>query len=487
MTSNHSISEERSSFIDVVLITSLGVSLGLFILIITGFTTKWAVVCSFGILIASLSVLSRDVKRFFLTFFVFSIPICVGKSFFYQAYAGGVHEISINLIDIFLVILYFLWGVELLSKRDIKINFFPQTTIPALFFIGISLLSISKSKHIDLSLFELIRMIKVFLIYFYIANNIRTKRDIKYVLIFLLLGVFCQSLIAVYQKFTDTSLGLGLFGETELIKQHLGYGLVSRVGGTIGISNALATYLILLLPLSLTLLFIQLPKIYKALSLIVLISGTIALIFTLSRGAWVSFVISIFLVYIAILSKKQMRIKSFAKICLSIIILLALITSLSGPIVSRFTSYDYESAYSRIPMMRDAWEVIKANPILGIGLNNYSAVILKYDVIGIHRSWQPTVVHNIYLLIAAETGIFGLIAFLWFISVMCWKMWQFIKTRDGLDFGIALGIFAGLFSFLIYSMVGPDYRFYSVIQILFWFLCGYFLAIENVNKEKVFN
>jgi len=74
----------------------------------------------------------------------------------------------------------------------------------------------------------------------------------------------------------------------------------------------------------------------------------------------------------------------------------------------------------RIQLIKFSLEMIKSNPILGVGLNNFIVRLPEYWQSGQIRLLQP--VHNIYLLILAETGLVGLIIFLWFLVLTFRKL-----------------------------------------------------------------
>jgi O-antigen ligase len=56
-------------------------------------------------------------------------------------------------------------------------------------------------------------------------------------------------------------------------------------------------------------------------------------------------------------------------------------------------------------------EMIKAHPIIGVGLNNATAVVRQYaEIAGMGGVWV-FIVHNQFMLVAAETGLIGFAAF----------------------------------------------------------------------------
>ena len=91
--------------------------------------------------------------------------------------------------------------------------------------------------------------------------------------------------------------------------------------------------------------------------------------------------------------------------------------------------------------------------------------------------------HNIFLLIAAEVGIIGSVIFLIFVINVFRCLLKYIKRVNEVESQIAIGLLAGLVSFLVICMVDPAYRFYPVLHILFWFLCGYAVSFNNLKSK----
>ena len=65
----------------------------------------------------------------------------------------------------------------------------------------------------------------------------------------------------------------------------------------------------------------------------------------------------------------------------------------------------------RIELIQSAFKIIKENFWFGVGLNNFIPNLVKVSNTFLN-SWELQPVHNIFLLVFSETGIFGLIAFI---------------------------------------------------------------------------
>jgi len=430
-----------------------------------------------------IAILTGSPKRLLLSLLILCIPFNVDKSFFLQpGHTGGAVGLSISIWEISLFFLIAIWISEMLFKKDQEIHLLAKWSIPFFCLIGFGLLSMVKSSNISLSIFEIIQLTKVYLLFFYIANNIKTERDLRYLVLILFITLFLEASLGLFQYFSGRSFDLAVLGGgKEKFAMTLATKSTLRVPGTFGTSNAFGSYLIMLLPLLLSVFFFATKRTHKFLYISLLILGAILLILTLSRGAWVGFTASVAVILFLTYAKSGSKLKTIFVGGFFLITVAILIFTFSETILLRFYADDHGSAMSRIAMMRTAFEMIKANPFLGVGINNYCQVMANYDPTGLASVYlQP--VHNVYLQIAAEIGIFGLCVFLWLIFVLYREaLRDFKKTADSVSF-VRFGLVGGITALLVHSLVnngslGDD------IFILFWLLAGLLVATVRISSK----
>jgi O-antigen ligase len=107
-----------------------------------------------------------------------------------------------------------------------------------------------------------------------------------------------------------------------------------------------------------------------------------------------------------------------------------------------------ESNNQRITMLKDSWDIIKNNPVTGIGFYGY-----KHYRPGFHDK-----IFNDYLGVLATMGILGLIPFLWLVGVLfkgAYSGIKLINSPSSDDFYIlaSFGIFLSFISFLISALL----------------------------------
>jgi putative inorganic carbon (HCO3(-)) transporter len=424
-------------------------------------------------------------NRIILFMLAFTTSFNVGKSLIsrpeHLGLSMGVDIKLIDLLALVLLLFYLAKGAPRLSE----IRFFPMITIPAVAWLVFSSLSLLAARDGELVVMQLINMAKLLFLCWIIANSVKNDVDVKFLIAGLMLGLLLQALIGAYQGISGRPLGLFFLDEiADVKKQELSVGLANRVQGTIGHPNSYAMYLVMVIPFTLASLFSRIKHSFKVLAGIMLCLSCVALIFTLARMAWINFLVIISIVLM--LAVRRKRISSRAVIWIvgaGSLILLGLI--LFGPdiILSRLTSSDQGSAYSRFTLARTALAIIKDHPFVGVGLNNYSLVSTQYGATVIGPQF---VVHNAYLLIAAETGLVGLAAFLSFLATLLIQAWRIIvQAPNDIVWIVGVGIFSAFIAFATHGMV--DYAMLSSPQVItqFWLLAGMSAAlIQRIDKDE---
>lgn len=104
----------------------------------------------------------------------------------------------------------------------------------------------------------------------------------------------------------------------------------------------------------------------------------------------------------------------------------------------------------RLHFWQTTWQVVRENPVIGVGLDSLAAAYTKHDTWnGLYRVERA---HNDYLQILAETGIVGFVALAAFLFLLFRRGWRIlVSTRDGFRRGVCLGALAGCFGIAVHS------------------------------------
>lgn len=406
-----SILRVLSDKIKLLLLTVLiGIGAGLAAILANQVSVKWALVILLAFTAPAVILLVNNLRKLLLIAVTIDIPLGLDIAINNQDWhLGGPSGFIISLMTVALVIGYAIWIVE----KEPKPRFFSSVTIPALLFLFMVVVSLFQSVNLQLSLFGIFLQVQFFLMYFYLANHIRSWQDLRLVITVAAIGLLLQAALMLLQYFTGISLS---FGAVSSYAYELGVSAGatgSRVGGTIGAPNSAAAYLVS------TLLFVFSAYlsdrlVNKFLAILACSLGIIALVATSSRTAWGSLVLAIIVLLSQIIWTKAGK-KAFWIIVVGALLIGAFF---GEQIWARLEASFSDNTRPELAYM--ARNIIRAHP-LGVGENNYDQIMSdKYA----HPNWvghELLPVHNKYLLIWAETGILGLAAFGLLLIATAWQ------------------------------------------------------------------
>lgn len=430
-----------------------------------------------AVVIFSLALTRHDSDKlfdYFLVVFALIIPVRVNLGFFYRAgHVGGAAGIDVSAINVSIFILLSLLIYKAIKARKWPLlQYEPALLWPhALFFLAM-LWSVSAADDKLLSLFEILRT-AVLITVFFVIMNLKEERHIRILVFLLAFGVFSQAVLALIQYRTGENLGLRFLGEEAIVRQMLG-GVISRATGTIGHPNTLAYFFEILLPLTLAMTLVEKKTSLRIWYFTSFVLGMAGILTTLSRAAWLTLPVSLPLVFILVLRRRIFRAQTVLVFGL-FAIFAAIFLSVNYPTIQkRFYYDDYGSARSRIPLNAAALSIIKQFPLTGVGVNNFAQVFQKYDLSGgarILRGYSH-VVHNMYLLVAGEMGIVGLLAFVWMFLAVFLVAFRARNRLEEWQSAVLIGVSAGLLAQMIHGLFDPGFRMLMSLSTLVYTLLG---------------
>lgn len=261
-------------------------------------------------------------------------------------------------------------------------------------------------------------------------------------------------------------------------------------GGALGNPNILATYLISILPFALSVYLFNNTASYsnkylKTLSLLVLFIGSIVVILSKSRAAWLGLLGGLYLVlhYKFSLPNYYRRFLKPVYSKLLVVIVFVILIILIGKALYNFKP---NSADGRIFIWKNTAHIIEDNPIFGIGhgrfpivYNNYQAnyFATSNDVRNARLADCIDNAYNEFLQIFAETGIVGFVIFLSFILSLLFLK-EFKKDNSNDNILLYVAAYSSFTALLINSLV--SYTIYiDVVFLNFIFLAATLSAAKD--------
>jgi O-antigen ligase len=107
------------------------------------------------------------------------------------------------------------------------------------------------------------------------------------------------------------------------------------------------------------------------------------------------------------------------------------------------------------------------HPIFGVGVNNFGYLIQEYDA-----DLDVNQAHNLFLNIAAERGVLGIVTFMVLIGVAFRALRSaWLKTAEFPSRFLVAGIAASLLGFFAHSLFDVSYYDYQIL-LMFWLIVG---------------
>lgn len=474
------------------------------------------------------------IEKLLFYLFVFVLPFQT-RWIIYQ-YGGSFNEwtsIYLYLTDILLLAVFLFWFWRRKNERHLQEGLKISQRLKTVgfwlaVFLIVAFISLVNAKNISLGFYGWFKLLEMVTLFFYLKSNAvilsppeaseesrgtQRSNDGKInfrnlARIFVLSGLF-QSIIALGQFINQESLGLKWLAESPLALDKVGVAkiaVVSPVGGAVKMlraygslphSNVLAAFLLVCL---FFLFFLWLSR-ERSLTGNAFFSAAFYLMFfglclTFSRTIILTFLLASFLYFVICLWQVTQTIdiglfKRLVLVFLIFIISAGFFAFAFWPeISSRFNvSLNEEAVSLRIFYNETALAAISRQPLLGLGLANFVWEIR--NELNLLASWLHQPVHNIYLLIAAETGLFGLIAFLMFIIRLLTLSLRGVRLRQmaEADDEAILFILRNLsfLLFLSFLFIGLFDHFFLTLQqgqLLFWLVLGLIVSFSAVPCQK---
>jgi O-antigen ligase len=442
--------------------------------------------------VLALMLFFRDVKTPFFYLLVIALPIFIAR---YLAPIPDVEHPGILNVPVLysyevpLYLFIFFWFIEFAAGRGAGLTV-PRTALAlGLLFIP-ALLSMFFALDYTYGAFELVRMFEMFLFFLVVVNYLKTDRQLKIVIVILGVDVAFQSVIAILQFLNPWGMYevLAKFGVYMGISHATPYDPTSpiRACGTTGYCNFLAGFFELTLPLFASLFFFYpMSKAKKRVIIVMLAVSLIALLTTFSRGGL--FAVAVAAVALLVLGVRRFpqlgrhALRVSVAVGVQLAIIFALLSEKLFMRVRFFTETMEDEV--RIALMRNAFEMIKHNPAVGVGLNNYPEAFFTYEVTGVEFEMLFPV-HNTWLLIASEQGLIGLGAFLVFMLYIFFDARRAIRETSPLHAAVAVGLSAGLIAWLTHNLVAPLYQSSLVNRITFIFVVAVLAVIPRLRGKE---
>jgi O-antigen ligase len=328
-------------------------------------------------------------------------------------------------------------------------------------FAIVAALSVVGAREPGWALGDLARIAKLGLVVMYFRYNVGI-RQWWVVVAGLGAAVSIQSVFGMLEVATGRTgvlgiLGLGgpeaseVLGITEL------FGGWTRATGTVAHPPYLAAFLVLTVPVFMSLAFTGDKRLSRLCAGVALL-GLVGLACTLGRSAIAIMMGQTLLLFVALIGLRMVPVTRMIALAAFAGLLISVAGLFTADLVyDRLTRDLTASVDQRFAEYVVAANMVRDHPLLGVGLNNYAAYMHEYGssaAWGIERRWHEAsmVTHmrllagplNGFLYVATVTGLLGLAAFLWLAIGGMFLAWRGIGTTTGPMRAVCLGLVVGM-------------------------------------------
>lgn len=389
--------------------------------------------------------------------------------------------------QVLLIITLVAWLVDGMIRRRLKI-FSNPALVPLILLLFVNLLSLTQAVNLRRGVVVLAATALTMLMSLVVPQLVTTTDRARTIIRALIYVTIIVTIFGLYQ-FVGDLIGLptSLTGLRDLYtKEVFGF---PRIQGTALEPLYFVNFLIL--PISLIAAFLLSRQ--RIMSTIILVGalalGAINVVLALSRAGWAALAVSLFIIGVyyfrKIFSPRQLLIGVLVVVVTVVVFgRVFKLTDNTDLSVEKFATqavslFEGASYSDRVSTFTDAAAAFQQHPWLGIGVGNFGPALAPFPTIEPEGGWL--IVNNIFLEIAAETGIFGITLFVFFLGMLFVRSVKAITTTQSPWLRAALvGSLAAFVGVIL------QYQTFSILFIMhIWFLFGWLIALQNLafNSE----
>ncbi|MDP3046536.1 MAG: O-antigen ligase family protein [Chloroflexota bacterium] len=384
-----------------------------------------------------------------------------------------------TFLDVVLITFFVGWLARLVNRSDDHLVATPLTG-PLLAFMGLAVVSLVMSQGLNQSIARyFVEMLLAMALFFGVVNAVRQRRQVDMLVWALIIGAALAASVGIVLYYLPRDTSVYLLSTLRVLNYPAGSGVLRflnddpaqamRAIATSIDPNVLGGLLMVASGLAVPQLFRDGSLRRRAALLAALGVMGWCLLLTLSRGSWVGLAASV--AFIATLKYRRMWLLII--VVAAGVFVLPEAEAYVAHLLSGIQMQD-KAAAMRLGEYTDALKLIARYPLLGIGFGSSPTIDLYLGV------------SNVYLLIAEETGLLGLGAYLLTLATLFQQgMRRLVNCRDprlqatlaGLLAALSAACTAGILDHYFFNLVFPH------MAALFWMLAGLVMVVVRLPDE----
>lgn len=345
-------------------------------------------------------------------------------------------------------------------------------------FVAWEALSLLWAENLDVGLEQMQRYLLVALLVPIVFTAIRNARDVKAVAGAYVAGA---TIAAGYGLLSSPNIS-GAAGAADATEQ------LNRIAGTVGDPNVLASVLLVGAILAIALAATQHRS--PVMKIVLIGCGFLCLtvlVLTFSRGGLIA-------LGAALLAAPFVARRKAAIVASGLLVSICVVAYIGAlaPADARERIVANDGGSGRTDIWKIGWRMVEAEPIVGLGVGNFQSSSIHYQIrpgtakVRTDLADNPSVAHNSYLELLAETGVIGLALFLGIVVTAlsaAMRATRKFLADDRFDLAVISGaVFASLVSILASDFFISE-QFSKQLWLIFA-LCPVVLALANQVPDQ---
>jgi O-Antigen ligase len=452
-----------------------------------GTNTAYVGILPLGLALVLSTVFAKNYRLYWFGIFLLSLQFTISKNLndglavideLKIDYAIWSFTFEITATDLALLVLLAFWANDCLFHG--KKMRCPPVSWLAVGYLGICLLSLVGAESPYLGFVELSRQIKFFIVYLFAVNCLDSKSAVRVLAVVGVIILVTQAGMTVARFETGYMTPL-TFGETNQdlaqIEQYLAVdrsdeGSAIRGYGTLGSPGATLHLCLLVIPFAL---FLSVPNAMFGMRLVfaaLTAFGLLGLMLTFTRVYYITVAVQIVLAFLIMIRDRMLRREEVAMI---VLLGLAAVAAASPKLYEQFTVRT-DSVSTRFLQYEAAADMIIDNPFLGVGLNNSTGQMPKYANVT-YNEFDPDTqfylagIHNMYLSLASDIGVFGALLFVAFFARATLLAWQQSRRSTDPEIRLVANALVVVFCGVAVNGLMDPLQEYQVLSLL-WLYAG---------------